>query len=1294
MATAEPQIATPSSPSGRRGPGRLGRWLLVAVAAWVALCLLAWLLLPWVARQQIEKRGSEALGRSVKVSAVQVQPWALAVALEGLEIGGATPEAAPLLRLDRVAVNLHSLSLWHRVPVVESLRLERPRLQLARLSDGHYDVDDLLARFAGPADEPASEPARFALYNLEVVDGGLVLDDRPVGQAHRLDALQISLPFLSNLPQHLAVEVQPRLAFVLDGAHFDSGAQATPFSQSRRAQLKLQVPRLDLAPWLPYWPKGLPVRPAAGHLQADLAVVFEQAAADRPQLQLSGQVEANAFEWQDAQGTEVARWQGLHLGLKDVQPLRQRWHFDRVSWQAPDFKLRRDVRGQWNVWPAVPAAGRQASAPRSSDAASASARTAAAASAGASAVDSAAKSAPGPDVAVDRVEIQGAQAVWADQLPRTPVEWRVQGLALQVDALRWPLPPEAQSLRWQWQFELSAQLGSSRAPLAPAHLQGDGEAHAAGGRARADVAGLGLSWAVPYLQPMLVPQLGGLASGRGEWRWTGLPQAAQGQLNVDELALADLTVAAAPAGGARAASPSGSRLAWKRLQLEQLSLNPEDRQLRVGRVSLQQPDIRLQRGSDGALDVLGWWRPAEQTPAPAAEPAGSPWQLTLAETQLADGRVRWRDEGAGPEPVDLVARALQIKAGPIRWPSSRTATATPIQGSLVLQDLSRSGAAATVPAGPTASRRPPGALQWAGRLALAPLAWQGQVQAERVPVQALAGYALPDAKVAVLRAEAGWRGRVSVAQQPAGWQAQLDGDALLGDLRVHARQSDTVADDELLSWQALALDGLKLQVQPGRPPEVVVREARLNDAFARLVVTEAGHLNLTDLAAAPPAAAASAPHGGNASGVVAAVASSPAPSPASVPAVSPAVSGTATAPPVLVDVGAVLIRNARVDFSDRFIRPNYRADLTELNGRVGAFATGRTEPTPLELKGRAAGTALLDIRGTVNPTARPLSLDIQARATDLELAPLTPYAGKYAGYAIERGKLSMDVSYRIQPDGRLDAKNQIILNQLTFGERIDSPDATKLPVLLAVALLKDRQGVIDLDLPISGSLQDPQFSMGGLIIKVIVNVLTKAITAPFSLLAGGGGDELSHVEFLPGTARLAGSAAAVIDKVGRALQDRPALKMTVTGVSDPQSEREAIQAAQLESRVLAEQRKEWLRNGRAAQAELPPLTSAERQRLVAQVYGETRLPNKPRNLVGLAKDIPPADMEALLKAAVAVNTDTARELALQRGLVVRDALIARGLPADRLFLSAPRLRASTEDDVRWTPRVQLSLGTQ
>jgi len=311
------------------------------------------------------------------------------------------------------------------------------------------------------------------------------------------------------------------------------------------------------------------------------------------------------------------------------------------------------------------------------------------------------------------------------------------------------------------------------------------------------------------------------------------------------------------------------------------------------------------------------------------------------------------------------------------------------------------------------------------------------------------------------------------------------------------------------------------------------------------------------------------------------------------------------------------------------------------------------------------------------------------------LAPLSPYAGKYAGYAIERGKLSMNVHYTVEPDGRLQASNQVILNQLTFGERVDSPDATKLPVRLAIALLTDRHGVIDIDLPIGGSINDPQFSVGRIILKVILNLLAKALTAPFALLSGGGQDDLSQVLFVPGTARMKDGSERTLDKVAESLKDRPALQLTITGLADDDQEHADMQAANLDDRLAGLRRTELLQGGEADPPGLPALSADDRTRLVKRLYADTKLPDKPRNLLGLAKDVGQAEMESRLKQGLALAPEAARQLAILRSRVVRDALVERGLANERMFVASPKLQAAgSAEPQSWLPHAQLELATR
>ncbi len=1244
---------------------RAVRWACWAVGALLLLMVLAWLALPPWLKHIAEEKGSAALGRAVTIGAVHVNPLRLSVAVDELVIAGPAAGAPPLLRLAYGEVNADIRSLWRRAPVVEGVELRSPVVQLARTADGRYDIDDIVARLSTKEPTaPDADPPRFAVYNLRLSGGELQFDDRPRQRVHHLRSVELGLPFLSNMEDAVDVNVEPHLAFQLDDTAFDTGAQAKPFTHDRSGALMLKTGDIDLADWLPYLPGDLPVRPVGGELAVDLTLQFKAPAGAAPELGLKGTVRAKKLRMVDAGNATLAELAGLSVALADVQPLRRQVALGAVTLDGLSLQAGRDDAGKLNWLKALRAPKEPVAAP-------------------AAAASSSPVSAPEKpwQLSLAKLSLKNSRVQWEDQAVRPAMHAAIEALQLELEGLRWPVTGTAAPARLHAQGQLAnvdARVDARPnapaprrkaavpppAPLTP-DWQLDGEWSATGGQVQAHAAAWPLAWAGPYLAPLLKPRLEGSLGFDATARWNGAPGEQTPTVQIASLHVDELKATEA---GQKAAAA-----AWKKLLVSDAELDLAQRKLVLGRISLDQPALRAQRSAQGQIDLLQWASTTSESSA--ASEAAPAWQVQLRELTIDGGRVAWHDAAlAKAEPVALELQRLNLQLRDLQWPAAPKASS------------SLSGDAQVMAGGGAGTA---GKLKWQGQLGLQPAGWRGRLSIERFPIHSVVAYAGEALPVTVARAEAGWAGDVAVTVLPEGLSLAMKGDARLTDLSVYAPDSAASArGDELLRWNALELAGLQVAMDPGKPPRVVVGEGRLTDFYAQLMVTEAGRFNLTQLGDPAPAAP------GDAASAVPVAASSPvAASAASAPVPAQA------APAMELSVGGVLLKNGRIDFSDHFVRPNYSAALSDLSGKLGAFRTGTREMATLELRGRVAGTAQLEVRGSLNPMAKPLAMDIQARASDLELAPLSPYAGKYAGYAIERGKLTMDVSYRIDADGRLDAKNQLVLNQLTFGERIDSPDATKLPVLLAVALLKDRNGVIDLNLPIGGSLNDPQFSIGGLVIKLIVNLLTKALTAPFALLAGGGSDELSFVEFRPGTARLADSAPSVIDKVAKALTDRPSLQMTVNGSADPQSEREAIQAAWLDERLVAERRKELLRSGGAGDATNAPPSSPsswpaeERLRLLKRVYADTKLPNKPRNVLGLAKDISGPEMEALLRASYVVNVDNARELALQRGLAVRDALIAKGLPSDRLFLAAPKLRASGEDDAHWTPRVQLSLGT-
>jgi hypothetical protein len=289
---------------------------------------------------------------------------------------------------------------------------------------------------------------------------------------------------------------------------------------------------------------------------------------------------------------------------------------------------------------------------------------------------------------------------------------------------------------------------------------------------------------------------------------------------------------------------------------------------------------------------------------------------------------------------------------------------------------------------------------------------------------------------------------------------------------------------------------------------------------------------------------------------------------------------------------------------------------------------------------------------------------------------MSPYSIKYVGYGIERGELSFKVKYKVE-NRKLDAQNQIILDQLTFGEKVQSPTATKLPVLLAVSLLKDRNGVIDVNLPVSGSLDSPEFSIGGIILRIIINIITRAVTSPFALLGGafggGSGAELSYIEFDYGRANLTQSAEGKIKTLATAMNNRPALKLDISGSVDPANDREGLKQTSIERKVKAQKMKELVRQGTAPKSvDDVQVDKSEYERYLKAAYGDESFP-KPRNVIGIAKDLPVSEIESLMLKHAQVTDDDLRNLANRRAQTVRERLLASGqFSTERLSIVASK----------------------
>ena len=673
-------------------------------------------------------------------------------------------------------------------------------------------------------------------------------------------------------------------------------------------------------------------------------------------------------------------------------------------------------------------------------------------------------------------------------------------------------------------------------------------------------------------------------------------------------------------------------------------------------------------------------RRVARKPVQPAAPPSQAWQFQVASIALEQTAATVEDDSA-PKPIKLAVAPLNLHVKDVSSDFSKPFMVD-VDGTLNQK----------------------GTFKVTGPVAIAPLKADLRVATKKLDIAFANPYVSKNLNATITSANLTMDGAVGLEQERKDFLVSYKGDASLGSVRM----LDKLTND--LFFKMAALDVSKIDFALGKgPPKVHVGELAMSNFYSRIILNSTGKLNLKDITASPQEAPTSLTRATGEPGSMGAVplAPSPTPTPAAAPsqaaAPAPGASPAAEASPAQpyqgqpmnadVELSKIVLKGGKVDYTDNFIKPNYTANLSEMEGSVGAFGTKSTEPAPVSLDGKINGSAPINIDGSINPLAPTAYVDIKAKADGVELTGLSPYTTKYTGYPIVKGTLTVDVHYLLDT-GKLTADNHIFIDQLTFGDHVDSPDATNLPIRLAVSLLKNSKGVIDVRIPISGSLSDPQFSIGSIILGAFMNLIIKAATSPFTLLAaafGGNGEQqdLGYIEFVPGYATLTPASQQKLDTVAKALADRTALKLNIEGRVDPKFDKDGYKEASLDHSIQVVRHKA---EGDSAdsKATSAALSTADYNKYLAKVYSAGDF-KKPRDLVGLAKTQPPDEMKKLILANTPVSDQDMQHLADARANAVRAYLTTKQVDAARMFIVAPKLDANGIKDQGKTTRVDLSL---
>jgi hypothetical protein len=679
--------------------------------------------------------------------------------------------------------------------------------------------------------------------------------------------------------------------------------------------------------------------------------------------------------------------------------------------------------------------------------------------------------------------------------------------------------------------------------------------------------------------------------------------------------------------------PSTEFVAIPSLQLSGGKVRYPENTLSFSRIQLSDPQFTTWLDQSGQLSLLQLV-PADATGTSeqaAVEPDSEGWRLGVDEFVLDNGRINFTDRSIEPQ----AALAIQDLV-------------------LTLRQVSNENGA-QIPVSLTGSLESGGQFGFDGEISVLPdVSATGTAKASAISLTLGQPYA--QQFVNILINEGTLNTAFDLTLNPDG-NIAASGELAVARLRV----DDTLENQPLVGWNRLDIDRFEASTDTGK---IGLSLVTFEQPFGRLVIKEDLTTNLSGLMIAPEDGA---------------IADEP---------------GVEGAPPYAIVVGGMVVHDGQMDFSDLSLPLPFATYIRKLEGNISTVDTTSASPSNIRLEGQVDDYGLARIEGAMDLLDPVRSTDVTMEFRNLLMSNLSPYTVQFAGREIDEGKLNLDLVYRIS-DGQMKGQNAIVMSDLVLGDEVDSPDAVSLPLGLAVALLTDSNGVIDIELPVEGDINDPEFKIGGVIWKAFAGLITKIVSAPFRLLGnliGIESEDLGQFEFLAGRADLTPPELEKVAQLQEALLQRPELAIEISGVFDPAIDVPALQLQQLKSIIL-----ERLGEDYANPDEQFRMLNEEIRSVFEALFVE-RHPDTPLDAVKAEHLAPPADdpegdpvldelaysadLRARLLASETVGQQDLENLANARAETIRNAFLANGeFDEGRVIIAAPS--ASETGDAEW-----------
>ncbi len=1227
---------------------KLNRWGRIGVIASLIILfytLVGFLLLPFVAQKVALSKLPELLNRPVTISRVAFNPYSLHLEIDDFSIGKKNGEGN-LLAFKKLDVNVDGFSIFRLSAVFDCIEIVDPQIDLS-IFRGGSSISDLIPESA-PAENTPDETEEskkifpFILRNLTVTNGTFQLYDKVRDKRHVVADINLSIPFTSSLIRDNEKQVQPTLDMVINGTPFSLKGHSLPFNTTLKTEFNFSLTDAELSDYWVYLPIYETTSLKSGVLNTNLSLEFDRSDTLLPRVLIRGDARINNFDLTAKNGPSLLRFRELAVKFDQLSILQRILSIDSVRLSDPYLKVGLKKDGSPDLMdylaPTVKA-GEQSTQGES-------------------------EAGPALALSVNNFALENGQVDFTDNAFSDGFNKKIGPIEVRAEQIS-----TAEDAAGNYEF----RIGSNSTEIISGHGAVILQPFSVNGSVAVD--DLDIPDYRVYLDAPLPLDVAsgkvGLGSDFSFAPASEIIRLSNIRVGVDKLALT-------PKGGGR------TLIGLSGFTMTNGTVDVRDKSVFIDSINLNKAILRLLRDKNGDIDLLshidkhrktsaagetGMAQPketesieaaeeqevAKEAEAVVSEAEGKQWQVVLNHFLLSDSEVEFTDNAATQKTVTKL-NGIKVGLNDLTFPEKK-----PLKISVAAVVNGR------------------GYLDINGQAGLDAMKGKGTVRLRKFRLRDFNGYFPPQMQMNIARGHIDVNGEwdFTAAEKAV---ASYRGKVQLKDLLLR----DNHGNKQFFHLNELGIRGIDFVSEPlaikvetigvVEPQVNLVREADLTFNISRMLTGKlAAPVNATLVEKQAEIVAENAQI------------AQPEPSPQQVEQLQGPTEEQKENN--FIHVEQIFMNNGTVVFKDESVSPAFSLDITKMTSAVRNLELPHGERMDLSFNATLDQQAPLVAEGFIQPTRSGADTDIKVSLSNLDMTQLSPYTEKFIAYPVSTGMLSSDVAVNLR--GKLIAVDNVFdIYQFDVGNKVDNPDAPNIPIGLGLALLRDSSGNIRLDIPVEGDLSDPQFRLGRVIGRAIVNLIVKAVTSPFALIGAlvGGGEDMDVLAFEPGKALISKDELSKVESVAKAMTERPGLKLEISGFSSPE-DIPAMKEAEFRRQIAMPKFLELESDSKApASVEDVVISKEEYPEYLEMAYKDAPF-EKPKNFLGFVEARPIPEMEKALRDNIKVTDTQLADLARKRAEAIRKKLTDEsGIAAERVFLKGMSATGKSTG-----PRVELGL---